>query len=346
MKHLPPQLLVGALRFVEHVPIPDTLLKASIAMFIGMRDRDHEPIADRDKIFADLMSSYPIALHAEAANAQHYELPEEFFGLTLGPNRKYSCCYYPQGHETLAEAERLALEKSAERAFLTDGQQILELGCGWGSFSLFVAEQFSKSHITAVSNSQSQRSYIEEVARERGLKNLKVLTADMNTFQPQGPFDRIVSIEMFEHMANWGALLARLKKALKPEGRLFIHIFSHKATPYRFDHTDPTDWIGRYFFTGGFMPSDTLLRQFEDHFSIEEEWRWNGTHYEKTALDWLKNFDKNAQDIMPILQKVYGVEARVWKRRWRLFYLATAGLFGFANGEEWGVKHYLLKPAN
>lgn len=344
MTLIPTPLLVGAIYFVERSPIPDPILKAAIATFIGTRKRDTLPNPERDKTFALLMRSFPIAIHAEAANTQHYELPEEFFGLTLGPHRKYSCCYYPQGHETLAEAERLALDKSAERACLKDGQNILELGCGWGSFSLYMAEQYPNSQITSVSNSHSQHTYIEEVAKERGLKNLKVLTADMNTFQPQGPFDRIVSIEMFEHMANWEALLARLKKTLKPDGRLFIHIFSHKVTPYRFDHNDPTDWIGRYFFTGGLMPSDTLLRQFENHFRIEDEWRWNGTHYQKTALDWLKNLDKNSEDIKPILQNVYGSEANLWKRRWRLFYLATAGLFGFANGDEWGVKHYLLKP--
>lgn len=344
MTLIPSSVLAGVLRFVERVPLPDPLLKTAISTFVGMRDRDALPNPERDKVFAASMRSLPIALHAEAANAQHYELPEAFFGLTLGPHRKYSCCYYPQGHETLAEAERLALEKSAERACLEQNQQILELGCGWGSFSLFMAEQFPHSLITAVSNSASQRIYIEEVAKERGLKNLKVLTADMNTFQPQGTFDRIVSIEMFEHMANWQALLARLKKNLNPKGRLFMHIFTHKTTSYRFDHADPTDWIGQYFFTGGLMPSETLLRQFEDLFRIEEEWRWNGTHYQKTALDWLKNFDQNADDITLILEKVYGSESDVWRRRWRLFYLATAGLFGFANGEEWGVKHYLLKP--
>lgn len=345
MPGVPISIIVLAIRLVEIVPLPDAFLRMAIRLFIKARKRIPYSDWEVDSLFAKSLGSDAIALHPEAANEQHYALPEEFFGLTLGPQRKYSCCYYPKGHETLCEAEKIALSITAERARLEDGQKILELGCGWGSFTLFMAKQFPNSSITAVSNSVEQRKYIEKAAKMRELKNLKVLTEDMNTFAPQGSFDRIVSIEMFEHMSNWRALLARLKKHLAPQGRLFLHIFTHKTTPYRFDHNDPTDWIGQYFFTGGIMPNETLLRQFEDLFIIEDEWRWSGTHYEKTANQWLKNFDQNKKQIFSVLQKVYGNNAKIWMKRWRLFYLATAGIFGAANGEEWGVKHYLLKAS-
>jgi cyclopropane-fatty-acyl-phospholipid synthase len=207
-----------------------------------------------------------------------------------------------------------------------------------------MAERYPTASITAVSNSASQRRYIEETARARGLGNVRVITCDMNAFQPEGPFDRVLSVEMFEHMSNWEALLAKVRDALAPDGRLFIHVFSHRATPYRFDHTDPTDWIGQYFFTGGIMPSDGLIRQFSNLVDVEEEWRWSGTHYARTATHWIENFDRNSGEIDRILRDVYGPQAALWKRRWRLFYLATEGLFGHADGNEWGVKHYRLRP--
>jgi cyclopropane-fatty-acyl-phospholipid synthase len=290
------------------------------------------------------MQRHSIALHSDAANEQHYELPSEFFGLTLGPHRKYSCCYYANGNESLGEAEEAALTITAERAGLVDGQRILELGCGWGSLTLFMAARYPNASITAVSNSSSQRRYIEETARSRGLSNVRVITCDMNAFVPDGLFDRVVSVEMFEHMSNWDALLAKVRGALKPEGRLFIHVFSHRATPYRFDHKDPTDWIGQHFFTGGIMPSDGLIRQFSNSVEVEQEWRWSGMHYSRTAKQWIENYDRNHNEIDRILREVYGPKAALWKRRWRLFYLATEGLFGHANGEEWGVKHYRLRP--
>jgi cyclopropane-fatty-acyl-phospholipid synthase len=232
----------------------------------------------------------------------------------------------------------------ADRAGLADGQRILELGCGWGSLTLFMAARYPNASITAVSNSASQRRYIEQTARARGLSNVRVITCDMNAFLPDGAFDRVVSVEMFEHISNWDALLSKVRGALEPNGRLFIHVFSHRGTPYRFDHTDPTDWIGQHFFTGGIMPSDGLIRQFSNLVEVEEEWRWSGTHYSRTATQWIENFDRNQTEIDPILRKVYGPKAALWKRRWRLFYLATEGLFGHANGEEWGVKHYRLRP--
>jgi cyclopropane-fatty-acyl-phospholipid synthase len=294
--------------------------------------------------FASDMASYPIALHTDDANRQHYELPPEFFGLILGPRRKYSCCLYPTGTESLEQAELHALEETVAHAALADGQDILELGCGWGSLSLFMAQRFPGARITAVSNSVPQRGYIEARARLLGLRNLRVITADMNDFAPEGRFDRIVSVEMFEHMANWRALFERLRGWLCPEGKLFIHVFAHAHSPYRFNHADEADWIARHFFTGGIMPSHDLAAAFPNLFTLERDWRWSGAHYQRTALHWLRNYTVRRAEILPILQRVYGPDAALWERRWRLFFLATAGLFGHGGGEPWGVSHYLLAP--
>jgi cyclopropane-fatty-acyl-phospholipid synthase len=300
--------------------------------------------ASREGDFARELESRPIASHTDAANAQHYELPQDFFALTLGPRRKYSCCLYPNGNETLVEAETLALEGTVGHAGLGDGQRILELGCGWGALSLFMAERYPNASITAVSNSMSQRLHIDAEARACGFDNLTVVTADMNNFRPAGQFDRVVSVEMFEHMSNWRALLNRIRGWLAPDGRLFVHVFSHRSQPYRFDHTDTADWVAQHFFTGGIMPSHGLIGQFPGCFEIEKEWRWSGRHYEHTAHAWLTNFDANRPRIDPLLMAVYGAHAEIWRRRWRLFYLATAGLFGHAGGHEWGVSHYRLRP--
>jgi cyclopropane-fatty-acyl-phospholipid synthase len=291
------------------------------------------------------MSEWPIAVHTDDANAQHYELPAAFFSLVLGPRRKYSSCLYASPATTLAEAEIAALEETCLHADLADGQDILELGCGWGSLSLFMAERFPSGRIVSVSNSSSQRTYIEAEAKRRGLRNLTVITADMNTFSPDGTFDRIVSVEMFEHMSNWHCLLQRARSWIRDDGRLFLHVFSHRKTAYRFDHADKADWIAQYFFTGGVMPSHGLVRAFDDSFTVERDWRWNGKHYERTAQDWLDNFDRNRDAVRAIFEATYGKDAPVWMRRWRMFFLATAGLFGHAGGEEWGVSHYRLSPA-
>jgi cyclopropane-fatty-acyl-phospholipid synthase len=291
------------------------------------------------------MAQHPIAEHTDTANAQHYELPPRFFELTLGPKRKYSCCLFRRGNETLAEAENAALDETIDHAALANGQSILELGCGWGSLSLTMAARFPRASITAVSNSTPQRLFIKQEARTRGLGNLRVITCDMNDFHPEGRFDRIVSIEMFEHMANWQDLLARVRHWLVPDGRLFLHVFSHRSQPYRFDTGDSTDWIAQHFFTGGIMPSHGLINHFPQSFSVEQSWRWDGRHYQRTANLWLENFDANRALIDEQLAQVYGDKAALWRRRWRLFYLATAGLFGHAQGREWGVSHYRLRPA-
>jgi cyclopropane-fatty-acyl-phospholipid synthase len=233
--------------------------------------------------------------------------------------------------------------QTVEHADLADGQSILELGCGWGSLSLWMARQFPNSHIVAVSNSNSQREFIESQALKRGLNNLQVVTADMNGFDPQRTFDRIVSVEMFEHMMNWRALMMRVRSWLAPEGRFFMHIFTHRAGAYLFDRADREDWIAQHFFTGGLMPSHHLIRQYSDIFTVEKEWRWSGTHYQRTALDWLSHFDAQRDEIESVLRPVYGHDTALWMRRWRWFFLATAGLFGYADGSEWGVSHYRMR---
>lgn len=336
--------IAAAILAAERAPLPDTATRAGIGWLVAQSRRKLAAVPIADEEFAQQMASTPIAEHPQAANAQHYELPAAFFDRTLGPAKKYSCCFYEEGATSLAEAEVSALETTARRADLRDGQKILELGCGWGSLSLFIAGRYPGAQITAVSNSASQRVSIESEARRRGLHNLSVVTADMNEFATADRFDRIVSVEMFEHMSNWRALLSRARAWLAPEGALFIHIFTHRTSSYRFDHADKSDWIARHFFTGGLMPSRSLMRQFPDIFSVEQEWLWSGLNYQRTALDWLENFDARQGEIDAILKDVYGARASLWRRRWRLFFLATAGLFGDSGGAEWAVSHYRLRP--
>jgi cyclopropane-fatty-acyl-phospholipid synthase len=333
-----------ATTLAERAPLPDGLTLSAIDFFCGQTKRllaKSSPLDEHS--FAREMDAYPIAVNTDDANRQHYEIPDAFFGLVLGPQRKYSCCFYPSAATTLAEAETYALTDTCDHAGLRDGQAILELGCGWGSLSLFMAARYPNARIVSVSNSQSQRAYITGEAARRGLKNLTVITADMNDFAIDRQFDRIVSVEMFEHMSNWHALLARARGWLKPDGRLFLHVFTHKTRSYRFQN-DADDWIGKYFFTGGIMPAHDLVHRFPDLFAVEAEWRWSGENYRRTAMDWLANFDARQDEIMPILRQVYGREAGVWRKRWRLFFMATAGLWGHDGGNEWGVGHYRLTP--
>jgi cyclopropane-fatty-acyl-phospholipid synthase len=328
----------------ERVPLPDVIIRAAIHRLCSRTAvRLASGSAESDAAFARGMAARAIAEHADAANIQHYEVPQAFFANVLGPNRKYSSCFYNSEASTLQEAEEEALRQTEAHADLADGQSILELGCGWGSLSLFMARQFPHANIVAVSNSNSQREYIESEAAKRGLTNLRIITADMNAFDASEQFDRIVSVEMFEHMMNWRQLLTRVKSWLEPDGRFFMHIFTHRSGTYLFDRADREDWIAQHFFTGGVMPSHHLIRQYADLFSIEKEWRWSGTHYQRTAMDWLANFDTHSSEIEAVLRTVYGNETHLWMRRWRWFFLATAGLFGYANGDEWGVSHYRMK---
>ena len=336
-----------ATRIAEQVPIPDFLTRAVIGLFVARaRAELAHPPTDIEARFAAEMADYPIADHVHDAKAQHYDLPDAFIGAFLGPRLKYSCAHYPTGAETLAQAEAIALAQSCAQAGLADGQRILELGCGWGSLGLWMAEHYPAAAITCVSNSAPQRQVIEARARAGGIANLTVVTADMNDFQAEGLYDRVVSVEMFEHMADWGGLLARIRTWLAPDGRLLLHVFSHREHPYRFDHTDGEDWIGHYFFTGGMMPSHGLIRQFGDLFEVEEEWRLGGHHYQRTADAWLANFDRNIGRIRPVLLQIYGGEWRIWSRRWRLFFLLTSVLFAAGRGRDWGVSCYRLTPTH
>ncbi|HEY8002911.1 MAG TPA: cyclopropane-fatty-acyl-phospholipid synthase family protein [Phenylobacterium sp.] len=338
-------LVSTTLQAFEGAPLPDAVRKAAIQVLVsGARRQAAQSGSGADAAFAHAMAARPIAEHTQAANAQHYELPAAFFEACLGPRLKYSSCLYGPG-ETLAEAEDRALAETCAHAGLADGQRILELGCGWGSLSLWMARAYPNARITSVSNSRSQGEFIRGRAASEGLDNLTVVTADMNDFRPSGLFDRVVSVEMFEHMANWRELLTRIRGWLQPQGRLFIHVFTHRTGAYRFDVEDEGDWIARHFFAGGVMPSHRLIGQFPDLFEAEADWRWSGTHYRRTALHWLENYDRNVARIRPVLGQVYGDQALLWHRRWRLFFLATAGLFGHRGGREWGVSHYRLKPA-
>lgn len=337
-------MIRAAVHLAERFDLPDMLSNAAIALLVGRTNRVLQasgPGATAQ--FARDMQGFAVAEHAEAANAQHYEVPAAFFQNVLGPHMKYSSCHYGAARN-LAEAEAEALVLTAAHAALEPGQRILELGCGWGSLSLFMAERFRDARILAVSNSRSQRAHIMEQARRLGLGNVEVVAADINRFDPGERFDRIVSVEMFEHLSNWAAILRRARGWLEPDGRLFLHVFAHERTPYRFDHGNKADFIARHFFTGGIMPSHALIGEFANSFGVEAEWRWGGEHYARTARDWLANYDKNRGAIAEVLQDVYGRDAAIWRRRWRLFFLATAGLFGHESGQPWGVSHYRLKP--
>lgn len=336
---------------VERGLIPDALTRAAIRRLCRQRLREarHGPgaLAPARAAFLESLCDGPIAPLAEVANQQHYELPPELFALLLGPRRKYSCCYFADHDTTLAAAEEAALRLTCERAGIADGQQILELGCGWGSLSLWMAERYPHSQITAVSNSNSQRRSIAQAAAERGLANLRVVTADMNDFSPWGQtFDRVVSVEMFEHMRNYRLLLERIARWLRPQGALFVHMFCHREHTYPFETEGAGNWMGRHFFSGGVMPSYDLLKQFNRALTVTRQYAWNGGHYQRTAEAWLANLDGRRDEALRIMAVAYGPrEARRWLNRWRVFLLAVAELFGFAGGNEWFVAHLLLQHA-
>lgn len=351
-------LLAIGVEALERGLVPDVFARVAIRRLCAerLRDAQHQSAEQRASVldhFVQAMRTGPIAPAPEKANEQHYEVPPEFFSAVLGPRRKYSCCQFNSPEATLADAEIAALETTCERAQLADGQQVLELGCGWGSLSLWMAEHYPHSRITAVSNSAPQRQYIESVASERGLGNLRVITADMNDFQPDAAgefaatFDRVVSLEMFEHMRNYERLLERIASWSRPTGKLFVHIFCHRELAYEFETVGAQNWMGRYFFTGGIMPSENLLRRFDRHLHVTQQWSWNGTHYQRTSEAWLANLDASRGQVLPILASTYGlVDARRWFYRWRVFFLAVAELFGYDHGREWFVSHYLLEPSS
>ena len=336
----------GLLGLAERGLLPDSLIRFGIRRLCAQRlHEEHTGNAEAAwtgfRHCLDGLRESPVAIHTDAANAQHYELPPGFFELCLGRRLKYSSCYFRNGNETLDQAEEAMLALYGERAQLADGQDILELGCGWGSLTLWMAQNYPNSRITAVSNSRPQREFILARCRERGLQNVDVITEDVNRLELEpARFDRCVSIEMFEHMRNYDTLLGRIAGWLRAQGKLFVHIFCHRELMYPFETQGDDNWMGRHFFTGGLMPSADTLLWFQRDLAIEQQWRLNGRHYEKTANAWLANQDTNRDAVMRVLESAYGTLAPLWHQRWRMFWMACAELFGYRDGNEWLVAHY------
>jgi cyclopropane-fatty-acyl-phospholipid synthase len=323
------------LSLAERGWLPTPLERAGIRGLLRQRIADLGHEESEENLIAKLLRS-PIALETDTANEQHYELPPEFFEIVLGPHLKYSSAFWPDGVADLGDAEERMLELTCERADLTDGLGILELGCGWGSLSLFMARRYPNSRIVVVSNSTPQKQFIEARAPD----NLSVITADMNDFTTDMEFDRVVSIEMFEHMRNYGELFKRISGWQKPDGRLFVHVFCHKSQSYEFETEGAGNWMGRYFFTAGLMPSFDLLTRFDDYFELDERWPVSGKHYQRTAAAWRKNMERNKGAVVEVFRTVYGSDAKKWYHRWRLFFLACEELFGYRGGDEWLVGHF------
>ena len=335
-------------RVLERGLLPDPVIRAGIRRLLRKRLRD-ERVDDPEASAARLLEwirecdASPIAIETDAANEQHYEVPAAFFQRVLGSHRKYSCGLWTSPHATLDDAEAAMLLQTVKRAGIEDGMRVLDLGCGWGSLSLWVASNFPNCRVTGVSNSHSQREFIEGVARERGLQNLEIITCDANRLELDHQVDRIVSIEMMEHTRNWRSLLERAASWLTADGRMFVHVFTHRTVGYPFADESSDDWMARHFFTGGQMPADSQILHYQDHLQVESHWRVSGRHYQRTAEAWLRNLDANRAEIVEILRQPYGERAAKMTNLWRVFFLSCAELWGFDRGREWLVSHYLLR---
>lgn len=331
-------------RLLERGLVPDRLVRAKIRSLL--KDRLEREKGGNEEDFVRSLRDQPIAVSTREANDQHYEVPARFFELVLGSNLKYSCGYYEAGARSLDEAEEAMLALTARRAGLADGQRILELGCGWGSLTLWMAKRYPRARITAVSNSHGQREFVEAKALREGLANVEVVTCDMNSFRAAGLYDRIVSVEMFEHMRNVPELLRRIEGFLEDDGKLFVHVFVHARHSYLFEDNDESDWMARHFFSGGMMPSRSLYRRFQENLVLASQWDVDGRNYQRTAEDWLKNVDRRREEVLEVFANTYGAKhALRWLARWRVFFMACAELWGFAGGGEWMVSHYLFaKP--
>lgn len=344
-----PAATARAIHWVEQGLVPDRVVRVGIRRLLKerleeMRSGDAAVQAELTQQFLAAMGQAELAPLAHKANEQHYELPPAFFAAVLGPHRKYSSCFWPTGITDLGDAEAEALALTCERAELADGQHVLELGCGWGSLSLWMAERYPASHITALSNSHAQRSFIEGQAQARGLTNLRVITQDVNTFDTDERFDRVVSVEMFEHLRNWPRAFANVARWLLPQGRFFMHVFATRGAPYAFEERDASDWMSRHFFSGGMMPSDDLPLWCQDDLRVLRRWRWDGRHYQRTSEAWLVNMDAAREALWPVMTATYGPDAGLWWSRWRLFFLSVAELFGYDGGQQWWVSHTLFSP--
>ena len=342
-------MIKALINLAEKGLLPDVFIRLGISRLCGQRLSDAKVLStqameEKHQHWINILKESPVALVPEKANEQHYEVPPRLFELVLGSSLKYSSGYWPQGTSSLDDSEVEMLKLSSKRASLSDGQEVLELGCGWGSLTFHIAQNFTNSKITAVSNSNDQRQFIEKKCEKLKIKNIKVITADMNDFSIDKEFDRVVSIEMFEHMRNYDELLKRVSGWLKKDGKLFVHIFSHKEIAYPFEDEGEGDWMAREFFSGGQMPSHKLLTCFSSRMKIEKDWRVGGAHYEKTSLAWLNKMDENKAEVLKLFEKTYGKnEASIWFQRWRIFFMSCEVLFGFNQGSEWGVSHYLFE---
>ena len=323
--------------------VPDFLIRGGIRRLLANRLHDVQESGLRE--FACLLRNSPLAVETATANEQHYEVPTEFFQAVLGARLKYSCCLFEDDVGTLDKAEEAMLRMTCKRAEIEDGMRVLELGCGWGSLSLWMAEHYPNCQIMAVSNSGSQRRFIENQAKRLNLENLRVITADMRDFATKEEFDRVVSVEMFEHMRNYELLFERVSQWLTPTGKAFVHVFCHRTSPYLFESEGASNWMGRHFFSGGTMPSEDLFAQFNNHLHIEQQWRVSGLHYWKTCEAWLQNADCNRGRIVRRFQQdLTRFEAKVRFQRWRIFFMACAELFRYNRGNEWFVAHFLFRP--